>query len=71
MCSDFRYKFQRGTKVLAHSRLASHVWAKYKDEIPDVPGYNENIETSYTNRVKLTKLKDLCFFFKKNKTECR
>ena len=37
------------------------VGAKYKDEVPGVSGGNQNIETSYKNKLKLTELNDLCF----------
>ena len=37
------------------------VGAKYKDEVPGVSGCNQNIETSYKNKLKLTELNDLCF----------
>lgn len=43
----------------ASSRLVSHVWAKCKDEVPDVSGYNKNIEKSCKSKLKLAKRKDL------------
>ena len=43
----------------ASSRLVSHVWAKCKDEVPDVSGYNKNIEKSCESKLKLAKRKDL------------
>ena len=49
------------TKIGAPSTLVSYVWTKYKDEVPDVSGSNQNIETSCKNKLKLTKPKDLCF----------
>ena len=38
-----------------------HVLAKYEDEVPDVSGSNQNIETSCKSKLKFTELKDLCF----------
>ena len=54
------------TKIGAPSTLVSYVWTKYKDEVPDVSGSNQNIETSCKNKLKLTKPKDLCFEKKMN-----
>ena len=57
---DFNYKCQFCTKLRAWSRLISQGRAKYKDEVPDVLGSNQNIETSYKNKLKL-KMKDKHF----------
>ena len=38
-----------------------HVWAKYKDEVSDVSGSDQNIEASSNSKLKLTEGKDLPF----------
>ena len=57
---DSSYKCQFCTRALAPLRPVSQVRAKYnKDEVTDVSGSNQNINTSCKNILKLTKLKDL------------
>ena len=59
---DLSYTCHFGTKVLAPSTLTSQVWAKYKE----VSVFNQNIDASCKNKLKLTKLKDLCLKNKMN-----
>ena len=54
---DSSYKYQFRTKVCAPSRLVSQIWAKYKDEVPDVSASNQNIEPPCKNKLKLTVVK--------------
>ena len=58
---DSSKKCQLCTKVRAPSRLVSQVWGKYKDEVPDMSGSNQSVETSCKNKLKLKELKDFCF----------
>ena len=46
------------TSKADHSSLR-HVWAKYKDKVPDVSESSQNIETPCKSKLKLTELKDL------------
>ena len=57
---DCYYKCQFCTKLSASSRLVSQVWAKCKNEVLDVSGFKQNIETSYKSKLKL-KMKDKDF----------
>ena len=54
-------KYRFCTKVRVNSRLASqhYVWAKYKEEVPDVSGSRQNIETPCNTKLTLTELKSL------------
>lgn len=47
-------KWQFSTKVCAPSRLVSVVWAKFKDVLI------QKFEMSCKNKLKLTKIKDVC-----------
>ena len=38
-----------------------YIWAKYKDEVSDVPGSKQNNEPSCNTKLKLTKLKRFLF----------
>ena len=55
---DFSYKYQLSSKVRAPSRMISQAWAKYEDDVLDVPASNPNIEPSYKNKLKFS-TKDL------------
>ena len=57
------YKYQLCTKIHQPPRLVYqvYIWAKYKDEIRDVSGSNENTEAPCKTKPKVTELKDLCF----------
>lgn len=57
---DSSYKCQFYATVRAPSRLVFQVWAKYKDEAPDVSASNQNTEMPCKNKLKLTLLKYLC-----------
>ena len=40
------------------SRLSDD-WAKYKEKVPDVSDYNQNVETTRNSKLNLMELKDL------------
>ena len=55
-------KQQFYTKVWPSRRLVTHVltiWAKYKDVIPDVSDFTQNIAASCKSKLRLSELKDL------------
>ena len=59
------YKCQFCTKTCAPSNLVSQVSGisekKHKDEVPDILGWNQNIERSCKPRFWSTELNDMCF----------
>ena len=60
---DSTCKYQFYTKFQAPSRLVSqvYVWARYKDEVPDVSGSSQNFERPCNTKLKFKGLKNLCF----------
>ena len=61
----FLERFQQKIPTLHQSTCTFKVgfssMGKYKDEVPDMSGSNQSVETSCKNKLKLKELKDFCF----------
>ena len=45
--------FKAGLSSLSDS------WAKHKEKVSDVSGFNQNVKRTYNSKLKVTELKDL------------